>query len=164
MAQQDGLEIKVDDKPILFGLQGLAQDMQKTVLNEMAGSVADTLVLEYIESLQSNANRITGEGLQSIESLKQGTGRYSIFMKAYLEEVDKGTTPAERKPVEIDERLVEAANFYGMNPVQLRNVLQANGTKAHPFKEAARQETREQVPGIVAEKFKEAVEKNFNTK
>lgn len=163
-SNNSNIDITVNAEPIISGLQGLGQDMQKTLLNQMSGEIADTLVQEYIDGLVENDSVVTGGGLESIESRKMGTGTYGVFMAGYLDQVDKGTTSSERKPVdENNERLIAAAEKYGMPPSLLAQTLREKGTEPHPFKKLARMRTQEQVGEKVRKIVKDSVKKNFNT-
>ena len=160
-APEISLSVDVKSRHVTNGLQGLHQDMEKPLQNRIAGAIANDLVFKYIEALQENGSTVTRTGLQSIESDKIGTGQYGVYMKAYLDQVDKGTTAEERKPVEMNERLVEAANQYGLAPGHLQGILRTLGTEEKPFKDRSRDKTRENAAELAAEKIGEAIKDSF---
>lgn len=148
MAESDGgptVTMSVDASEVMSALKRLDRELDKPVPDRLAGAIADSAVEHYGESLKSEGSVITGTGLESIHSRHLGTGTYGVFMAGYLEQVDKGASPAERLPLQLDDRFRAAAEDYGMSVLTLQSVIKTDGTQPHPFKERALKRTREGV-------------------
>lgn len=118
-------------------LEALKAETEKPTRDRLAGAVADEVVQQYIAALRENGSVITGEGVRSINSQHMGEGTYAVMMNDYLQQVDEGTSASERKPVDLDDRLVAAGKEYSMRPRVLQAILQDKGTRAHPFRAKA---------------------------
>lgn len=135
MVQQTQIEVETsfegeDAKNLLKALK----DETKPFKDRLSGAIADEVVEQYITALRENGSVVTGAGIESIESEHMSEGMYAVKMNDYLQQVDQGTSAAERKPVELDDRLVAAGKQYGLRPRILQSILQEKGTRAHPFR------------------------------
>jgi len=113
------------------------KDEQKPFKDKVSGAIAQEVVDQYIAALRENGSVVTGQGIRSIGSEHMGEGMYAVKMNDYLQDVDTGTSAAERKPVELNDRLVAAGKQYGLRPRILQSILEEKGTRAHPFREKA---------------------------
>jgi len=156
----ENAEAQVDASPVINTFEGLGEDMQGELPNEMAGAVADRLVREYISALKERER--TGTGMANIESRQTGDGEYGITMPDYLEQVHSGATAAERKPVDEESyRLQVAAQEYGMSPTALAIVLRSEGVEASRWKDEPRKTVEKEVGKLVGEKLQQALRDNI---
>jgi len=133
------IELEADDT--IQVLKDLAQETDKPFADRLTGAIADLAIREYKQALVENGSVVTGHGLESIQSTHLETGKYGVMMAGYLDQVDKGTTPAERLPITDYTRFKAAADEYGMSVLTLESVIKREGTQAHPFKQRALRRT-----------------------
>ena len=157
-----GTKVQVIAEPVISALQGVGQEVQGELVNEMAGAVADQLVQQYISALEEQGSVVTGTGVKSIQSRQEGQGEYGVIMADYLEEVDKGTTPSERLPIENYERFRAAAEEYGIGVLGLEKVIKEKGTDANAFKQEAREQAVQDARDRIADKLESALEENIS--
>lgn len=139
-------------------LQALKTETEKPTRDRLAGAIIDELVQQYIAGLRENGSVITGEGIQSIHSRHMGEGSYALVMNDYLQQVDEGTSAAERKPVDLNDRLVAAGKSYGMRPRILQAILQDKGTRPHPFRAKAIERSMSKLDDIAKAEIKKILD------
>lgn len=161
MAEGDAeISIELDADVAEKVVDALGQELEKPTPDKMAGAIADEVVQQFIEALRQNDSRVTGEGLESIESRHTGTGVYGIFSARYLDAVDEGTQATGRPPpVKNNTRLQEAAKKYGIDPYALAQSIANNGTDAHPFKEPAIEAISSELGDIAEEEMEKTLNK-----
>lgn len=130
----------------------------KPFKDKVSGAIAEEVVEQYIRALKENGSVVTGKGIDSIDSEHMSEGMYAVKMNDYLQQVDTGTSASERKPVELNDRLIAAGKQYGMRPRILQNILQNNGTRAHPFRGKAIERAAGKIDDIVKKELRKMMD------
>lgn len=95
-----------------------------------AKEIAEAAKRRAVNALLRQGSIGTGRGISSLHVQKMGENQYALMGKRYLEFVDRGTMP-HRPP--INNRMMVWAQRHGINPSNLADKIEREGTDPNPW-------------------------------
>lgn len=104
----------------------------KDAADNAASALARQWIREARRTLTKNGNVVTGQGKRSLRTTgATETGKEAVEGAAYLLDLDTGTQP--HWPDGDSYRFRAAARQYGMDRMELAQIIARQGTKPHPW-------------------------------